>query len=253
MVILSMLLLSTAGQANDAGDYPWKRNADAIVTAISNGVDLSQTGLAELLYEDELSALGELANCSSSPFRDMTKNYLATDWTCRGSDNPSGIVLQRTVEMRFRDDGSLFALAINPLKSNFAPTEAGAERTDWPSQEASAKEFAKAVSKGGDATLGGLIPLTPLQVGQLARMANSRWQIMTYMSEAEKEAARRALGPDATFWEKPKNGSEIVFSSKEKQGPKDKLVTVFFDDDDRAVGVHIEQSLLATTIIPGRN
>ena len=249
--IFSMLLVATAGQANDSVDLPWKRNADAIVAAIGNGADLSQTGLAELLYEDEWAALSELADCSPSRFRDVTKNYVATDWTCSGTADDSGAVVQRTVEMRFRDDGSLFALAINPLKSNFAPTQLGAQRSDWPSQEASAKEFAKAVSTGDDPTLGGLVPLTSLQVGQLSRMANSRWELMTYMSEAEKRSARRALGPNVTFSEKPENGSEVVFSSKEKQGPKDKFVTIFFDDDDRAVGVHIENSLLASTVMLG--
>ena len=154
--------------------------------------------------------------------------------------------------MRFRDDGSLFALSINPLKSNYAPTAFGVERADWPSQEASAKAFAKAVREGGDVTLGETIPLTSLQIAQLARLAKGHWKIMEYMSEAQKDGARRILGSDVVFAERPKNGIEIVFSSTRAMGSKDKMVTLYFDNDDRPVGLHIEDSLIAVTTVSER-
>lgn len=252
-MLVALLLVSTAGMASEPGVFPWKRNADAIVAAIQNGSNLSQTGLAGLLHEDELAALGDLEGCSLSSFVDATKNFAATNWTC-GSDKEASSAnrLQRTVAMRFRDDGSLFALSINPLKSNFTLTELGAQRTDWPSQEASAKAFAKAVSEGGDASLGAMVPLTSLQVTQFARLSDSRWKIIEHMSEAEKRRARSVLGENVVFAERPKNGVEIVFSSKKAQGLKDKMVTLYFDNDDRAVGLHIEDSLLAVTTVPER-
>lgn len=253
MTLAPLLMLPTVGSASDLGDFPWKRNADAIVAATQNGADLSKTGLASLLHDDELAALGELKGCSVSAFADVTKNFAATNWVCGpDEDKPAIDTLQRTVAMRFRDDGMLFALSINPLKSSFAPTKLGAQRDDWPAQELSAKAFAEAVSEGRDASLGAMISLTPLQVAQLARLSDCGWRIMKYPSEAEKRQARRILGAKVKFAERPKNGVEIVFSSKKAQGPKDKMVTLYFDDYDRAVGLYIEDSLLAVTTVSER-
>ena len=246
------LLFSSASLASDPADFPWKRNADTVVAAIQSGGDLSRIGLADLLSNEELAALGRLHGCSVSSFTDVTKNFASTDWTCAPDVDRPAVERQQAVAMRFRDDGSLFALSINPLKSNYAPTALGVQRTDWPSQEASAKAFAKAVRDGGDVTLDETIPLTSLQRAQLARLVKGRWKIMIYMSEVQKDQARRLLGSDVVFAERPKNGIEIVFSSPRVSGSKDKMVTLYFDNDDRPVGLHIEDSLIAVTSVSER-
>lgn len=249
------VLMASPSQAGDRLETPTAKNARSIVHAIQNGADQSSTGLALLLDEVELAELARLKGCTASLGDEIRTNLVIYNWTC--ADSPNGVEggndLKRTTTLRFKDDGALFALAVNPSKSSFAPTEAGLAMGKVPSRDEMAENFSTAVIGGEDATLGGVIPLTASQLRQLRGYAGGTFSIMKPMSRRERRTARELLGPRATFYERPQDGIDLTLEMDRALGKEDKHVTLYFDRDDLPIGVHIEVSLRAIAPLPDRN
>lgn len=249
------VLLASSSQAGDRLETPTAKNARSIVHAIHSGVDLSSTDLAILLDEVELVELAQLKGCTVSLGEEIRTNLAIYDWDC--GDSPIGAEdgkeLKRTTTLRFKDDGSLFALAVNPSKGSFAPTEAGFAMEKVPSRDEMAENFSNAVIGGEDPTLGGAIPLTASQLRQLGDYAGGTFNIIKPMSPREIRKAREVLGSRVTFYERPQDGIDLTLMMDRARGTEDKTVTLYFDRDDRPIGVHIEVSLLAVAPLPVRN
>tara|TARA_A100001391_G_scaffold184158_2_gene151815 strand:- start:1089 stop:1865 length:777 start_codon:yes stop_codon:yes gene_type:complete len=248
------VLLASASQAGDRLETPTAKNARSIIHAIQSGADLSSTGLALLLDEVELAELAHLKGCSASLGEEIRTNLVIYNWEC--SDSPIGVEggeeLKRTTTLRFQDDGALFALAVNPTKASFAPTEAGLTIEKVPSRDEMAENFSNAVISGEDATLGGVIPLTASQVRQLDSYAGATFNIIKPMSRRERRKAREVIGPRATFYERPQDGIDLTLKMDRARGNEDKHVTLYFDRNNLPIGVHIESSLLAIAPLPDR-
>lgn len=248
------VLLAIASQAADRLETPTAKNARSIVHAIQNDTDLSSTDLALLLDEVELAELARLKGCTASLGEEIRTNLVIYNWEC--GDSPTGVEggneLKRTTTMRFKDDGALFALAVNPSKANFAPTEAGLAMEKVPSRDELAENFSDAVIGGEDATLGGVIPLTASQLRQLGDYAGGTFNIVKPMSRRARRKVREVVGPQATFYERPQDGIDLTLMMDRARGKEDKNITLYFDPDDLPIGVHIEVSLLAVAPLPER-
>lgn len=248
------VLLASASQAADRLETPTAKNARSIVHAIQNGADLFSTDLALLLDEFELAELARLKDCAASLGEEIRTNLVIYNWDC--GDGPIGAEggkeLKRTTTLRFKDDGSLFALAVNPSKASFAPTDAGLAMEKVPSRDELAENFSNAVIRGEDATLGGVIPFTANQLRQLDDYAGGTFNIIKPMSRREIRKAREVLGPRATFYERPQDGIDLTLMMDRARGKEDKNVTLYFDRDDRPIGAHIEVSLLAVAPLTER-
>lgn len=246
------MLLGSASQASEPMETVTANNAQSIVHAIQNGAELSSTALALLLDEGDLAELVQLKGCTASLGDEIRTNLVIYNWECgdRRSAFADGGEPKRTTTLRFRDDGSLFALAVNPSKSSFAPTEAGLAMEKVPSRDEIAEKFSNAVISGEDVTLGGVIPLTANQLRQLGGYAGGTFNIIQPMSRREKRKAREVIGPRATFYERPQDGVDLTLMMDRARGEENKRVTLYFDRNDLPIGVHIEVSLLAVAPLP---
>lgn len=252
-LITGLLLASSAAIASDGNDLLSVKAATAIVDAIGKGMDLSSTRLAKVLLPEELDELSGLAGCTGAMKGEITKNLVETEWSCP-SAVASGAVqwaINSAVQMRFRDDGSLFAMAINPRRASFAATSLGLQRQDWPSRSKSAQQFAAAVVEGADPKLGGLVPLTSLQAKQFARLAGGKWEPIKYMSASARDTARKLYGKNMKFAQAPENAVDLLFRVQPDSGSSDRQVSVFFDKSNRIVGIEMETSLVAVAPLPG--
>lgn len=249
LVLTIVTMLATTDEKSEVPPVT-KQNAEALVRELQAGADLTQVGLHHLVSQEEISELKRLKGCAPSLQSEMTKNLIIYDWQCTsvsaGSTEQSYMYL--TTAMRFRDDSSLFALAINPGKQSFAPTQVGLSSSSKLSQERIARDFGEAVEAGSDPRLGGLIPLTFLQAHQLGRLSGGDAEIIKEMTALEKRRARQLLRRDVSFYERPQDGIELTITGSQ-QNDEAKNVTLFFDKQDRPVGVHIERSLVTVSPI----
>lgn len=246
------LLLADAPLGESAKDPQFLVNSKAITNAIQQGSNLQKLGLDMILDEAELTELRNLASCTPTFQPEMTKNLVVVDWKCEKKmvEQEKLPVTDRTVKMRFKNEGGLFALAVNPPASIFGPTVLAVTTTSLPSKSEMARRFADAVEKSEDPTLNGLIPLTSLQRHQIARMAGFKAQIMKPPSASEKREAQKHFKFKLNFYEPPKNGFDIEFSATQKTDVKPLALTIYFDDKDRPIGVHVEESLLVVSALP---
>lgn len=245
--LLLVGLLPCAGFVHAEGetDYPSVKNAAAIVDAIRSKAELKAIGVDRLATDAEIDALEKLGDCEPIQIGEIEENLALFDWNCEGASSTKGDV---SLQLRFRDDGSLFALALNPLKANFAPTEAGMQFADWPSRKKTAERFVDAVISGEDPTLGQLVPLTSLQVTHLQAFAGGEGNVVRYMTEREKRVARRQLGRDVKFAEAPDNAIDLRLAAKNSSETKGKKVSIYFDDGDRVIGVQMEEDLTRVSV-----
>lgn len=249
MIISALLMLATySGSAlkdNDVEIPQSYANADIIAETIRDGRDLKPLGLEKIVGDQVIAELHALAGCSPATKTDKSKNLVVVDFNCEpeaGTD-----VLDRTVELRFTDKGLLFALAVNPQRANYGPTNAAVAARNLPAIKKMAEQFANAIEQGGDPSLGGLVPLTELQRHQLAAIVGFRPDIQKPVSAAQKRSIREAYGPEVSIYEPPHNGFDINFARAKGSDQVPLMVTIFFDDGRRPIGVHIEDSLLRTS------
>jgi len=149
--------------------------------------------------------------------------------------------------LRFRGGGELFALALNPLEAAFAPTEIALAKSKMPRRKATARDFAKAIENGVDFSLGGLVPLTHLQQLHFAELEGYGFRILEPPSKAEMRQIRAIYGDKVGIYQPPENAIDIEFSPPADGNVAGRRVTIFFDNDDRPVGVQSEVSLLRVT------
>lgn len=251
MIISALLILATSsGPALKADDTETPRsyaNANIIAESIRDGRDLSQLGLDKVVDDQVLAALHALAGCMPAKQSDKSKYLVVVDWNCEPKAGSNA--LNRTVDLRFTDEGLLFALAINPSRANFGPTEAAVAAGNLPAIKKTAEHFADAIEQGGDPSLGGLVPLTELQVSQLAAIVGFKSHMQNPVSSADKRSMREYFGPDVSIYEPPHNGFDINFTPVQATDQMPLMVTIFFDDGRRPIGVHIEGSLLRTSVV----
>lgn len=248
LVLAAFLVASASASANDEVAHPSIRNAHAIIKSIRSKADFVQLGFETLASEAEIEALGELGDCEPIEETVAKANIVVVSWKCgdEGSNDEN-----RVLQLRFQNDGSLFALAINPMEENFAPTDLG-RLADWPARAKTAKNFAKAVVMNDSVSLDGLIPLTTLQKAQLKSFAGGEWSVVHYMTEREKREARRLLGRNIKIAEAPENAIDIRFSARTGVQIAPEKLSLYFDESDRAIGVRIEDDLRRTAPLPTR-
>lgn len=247
-LLLAGLLLGVGTvHAQNQAEHPSERTAAAIVDAIRSKADLNAIGFDQLASDAEIEALEKLGECEPIEQGIIEKNLALFHWDCEGGSSTKGDV---SLQLRFRDDGSLFTLALNPLKANFAPTEAGLKFADWPSRKETAERFVDAVISGGDPTLGQLVPLTPLQFMQLSAFSGGEGNVVRYMTKREQRVARRQFGRNMKFAEAPENAMDLRFAAKTSSQTMAKKVSIYFDDDDRVIGVQLEEDLTTVSALP---
>ena len=248
LLLAGLLPFAVVAHGQDQAEYPSARNAAAIVDAIRSKADLKAIGFDRLATDVEIDALEKLGDCEPTQQGDIEKNLALFHWSCGGSSKEGDVSLQ----LRFRDDGGLFTFALNPLEANFKPTEAGEQFSDWQSRKETAERFAEAVISGGDPTLDRLVPLTPLHLVYLRAFDGGKANFVRYMTKREKRVARQYLGRKAKFPEPPENAIELQFAAADSSATKGQVVTIYFDEGDRAVGVHMEEDLSRVAPLPVR-
>lgn len=247
VVVAALLVTSASVSAGGEVAYPSIRNAHAIVKAIISKADFVRMGFETLASVAEIKALGELGDCEPTGHGEARANLVVFDWKCGDDGSNDG---DRMLTLRFTDDGSLFAFAINPMEKDFAPTDAGVKLADWPAREETAKNFAQAVVMNDDASLGRLIPLTSLHEVQLKSFAGGEWSIVHYMSKRERRDARRLLGQNIKIAEAPEKAIEIRFNAEASVQAAPEKLTLYFDKSDRVIGVYMEDDLTRVAALP---
>ena len=96
------------------------------------------------------------------------------------------------------------------------PTPQALQIDDLPTKSSQLRSVQKAVIKGQDVSLGGMIPLTAEQIVSLEELATCSWKILSNTPSLARTAL--ALCPD-----------------------RQKSVTLYYDELDRVTSVKIEQ------------
>lgn len=249
------LLIGGVAHAGEPVTPRYLVNSKAITSAIEKGRDLRELGLNKILDEAELAELRNLAGCRPALQPGMTKNLVVVEWACENGVGTGGQsnIQNRTLKLRFKDEGGLFALAVNPTVSTFAPTSQALIANDLPSKSKTAERFVKAIKIGDDPTLSGLVPLTPLQLHQIGKMTGFEPRIMKPLPEADKRAIRKQFGRAANIYEPPKNGFDVEFEPTRATDIQPLSLTIYFDEKNRPIGVQVEESLLTTIATPPGN
>ena len=168
------------------------------------------------LSDLELSEIAKLAGCLPTSDRHQDALVPIIDWNC--AENPDD---SRTVTLYLSDDG-VEDLLIQPLAANFRPTALAATSEELPSRSAITRRFLLAVRTGDDPTLGGLIPITEIQMARL--------------EVAHGEKPRQMSGSDRT------SVVHLWIDATSKLGMP--LITdLRFDEDGRPIGLVISHGM----------
>jgi len=218
-VMAAGVVLSAQVSAQDS--TPAYASATALVgNRIAKGEDVTTIPGMQKLTAAEQGELAKLEGCSGSLMPKPNPYSVGLDYICA---EPRGDVDRRVVRLYFDAEGKIVNYSINPHEDAFAPTQLATslEKPEKPGQLA--RKLAQAVKAGDDFTLGGLIRLTDLQKAQLSGLSDLKFRV-TSMSTSDT----------------------YVISWYDKIGNGGHSVELFFDENDRPVGVLFSNSVIRT-------
>lgn len=233
MVAVAMAgALAGASQPAKAADPAQRRIAVAteVIDAIIAGADLTKMPVLGALSDPERAELGHLKGCRPSVREGGSANFLVIDWLCQrpSGEVPADFIERRSTQFRFNDQGDLFDFAVNPDSRYFVPSVQTQALSKVPSRKRIVQMLGEAISNGQDPSLGGLVPVTPLQVTQLASERGKKFTVL-YVGEQP---------------------STIVFhSGPEPGGEDDRGAEIFFDKSGVPTGIVLSRSMIRRTVI----
>ena len=201
-----------------AEDAPkFARISAGLANAIHTGADVPFADGKGGLSAAEIAELRLLEGCAGEFQPGGGEVFVAIDWVC--GSRAASPNLQRSTLFTFNRHGELIALSVNPSIANFGPTSYALAQDTLPGKGALATAFAKAVEKGEDPSLGGIVPLTELQRTQLAALKGAKVDISL-----------------ATF------GRQFLAVTREGRKKHRKLISMHFDDAGFPTGLTVNRA-----------
>lgn len=185
--------------------------AGAVAQAIYQGKPIANVeGIAGLEPEIE-SKLESLAGCVPSVASGSSRQFVGLNFACERSGE---LPVAREVTLRFNGK-EMEGISVSDWRA-VGPTPRALRANDLPSKSSQLKSVQQAVLRGEDVSLGGLLPLTPEQVGSLEDLSSCKWKALTNTPSVSRSALVRC--PD-----------------------KERMVILYFDELKRVTSVEIEQ------------
>jgi hypothetical protein len=135
----------------------------------------------------------------------------------------------------------LRALAINPFIPRGVIADRAAAPDDIEVELAIARRFADAVERNLDPTLGGLIPITPLQLHQIRHVNGARARVLKPASFAHRQRIKQDFGDSTEVYEPLEGGFLIEIVSNDPRRKTRTFVSIFFDGARKPIGVQTER------------
>lgn len=227
-----------------AQDTPrYAETANRVATAIHHGMDLRAEDNVPQLLDVEYEALTTLKGCTPAAEPGATIHLVELIWTC-GDSEPSMSTL-----MRFDKAGEMFVFRLHEIGIDHYTKASAWQEDDLPSPKKLAKSLGQAIREGGDPTLGGILPLTPLQMGQLTAESGARFRVRPPMSEASRNAIRRQFGFQAISDPEKDRMYTVVWSNKHPERVGELAARIYFDESERPIRVELERGIIRKATI----
>lgn len=209
---LPLLFASPALADDEAPEFA--RTASEFAKAVEAGSDISALDQIPALSPIEYAELGRLAGCDGWTSEGSDRKMVIFQWRC--DDETASPGLTRSTMLLFDDDGELYGVGVNPLYSDFAPSEAALKAEKLPSRYKLARSFAKAVVEGGDPSMGGLLTLGEYERSRLEPFRGGTFNVSSHSD----------------------NGARKVWLRKDADKTSEReILTLHFDSDGRPTGV----------------
>ena len=166
--VASLGPVSAAPKAPPVKTFDSAKIAAEFANSVASGTYPGGIAKPPVLTADELAQIAEMKGCRPVIAKGELELHLYLHWECAG--------VSQAVEsdLHFSTTGALADITLNPASTGFAPTKSALMVAKHPSRISTTRSFAKAVTAGLDPSLGGLIPLTPLQSKQLASLSGRK-------------------------------------------------------------------------------
>ena len=213
VLLLTTLLLPVGPVGAQATEIGQK-----IISAIKAGDDLADLKIFNPYYEPEGPGVASLRGCDFAIQPKSRPDELHVDWVCPDTKNNSFTRI-------YIPEGKLSRIEFQPSLNLMAPTKTGLALEKVPSRKEINRQFESAVRTGKDPTLGGLIPITADQFGQLKSMKG--WNNFS-------------TNPSGEY------GAEIVWANNLQNPSQGADTTIHFDSLGRPIGLWIRTAPILT-------
>jgi len=188
---------------------------EAAVEALHEGENPYLLPGVEASAAEDDEDLPDLTGCTPSLSESSTRDYLQVDFRCESAD---GAFVHRVAVSE--GESELVRIYIDPLPGALGPTANALNSDDLPSARQQLNRLVRAVRRGEDPTLNGIIPLNQTQIEELSLLSDCRWN-----------RAAESLGREPTWL-------SFVRCTHHDAG-KGRMVEMQFDEEGRAVTVRV--------------
>ncbi len=214
---LLLLFITCSGIAAAENLEGGKAAALRVIEAIYSGSPVEDVQGAPTLKDKEFAELAGLAGCEPNNEQHQKALIPIFDWVC--SNNPEN---NRTTSF-YISYQAVDDILVQPVASEFRPTEASLAVDDLPIRKKLSRQFIRAVRQGDDPTLGGLIPLSEIQLDRLRIAEGTR---ATKMSGGTR------------------NSHVYIWHETQSTQGKPLITDLRFDDEGRPIGLVISHGMI---------